>query len=263
MRIQRTSQVLTASVVVLSTLSIVCALLSLYFRKVEERAYETRQQSLRFADQLAAGSDRLTAAVRAYAATGDRRYYEEFQRELNLDRTRDTAVEGLRQLQLTPHEQTLLEQAKRTSDQLVTLENRAFDAVELGDLPTAIGLVYGEEYRAAKATIMQLTAECRGLLETRLSREAKELAGRAQYMGIVVIATLLLNVGAMLASLLFFYRNRVVNPLARLNTTIRDLLARKPNVHIGWQEEDSEIGELAPRWIPIDALRMRWKRSGG
>lgn len=266
MRIQRTSQVLTASVVILSTLSIVCALLSLYFRKVEERAYETRQQSLRFADQLAAGSDRLTAAVRAYAATGDRRYYEEFQRELTLDRTRDTAVEGLLQLHLTPHEQTLLEQAKRTSDQLVTLENRAFDAVKLGDLPTAISLVYGEEYRAAKATIIQLTAECRGLLETRLSREAKELAGRAQFMGMVVIVTLLLNVGAMLGSLLFFYRNRVVNPLARLNTTIRDLLARKPNVHIGWQEEDSEIGELARsldsyRRFADEVETQRWMKT--
>jgi hypothetical protein len=46
-------------------------------------------------DQLAGGSDRLTNAVRAYAATGDRRYYDLFQKELTLDRSRDEAVAAL------------------------------------------------------------------------------------------------------------------------------------------------------------------------
>ena len=90
--------------------------------------------------QLGTGSDRLTNAVRAYAATGDRRYYDEFQRELNVDRTRDAAVEQLAQIDLTGDERSLLAQAKRNSDQLVGLERRAFDAVERKDYPAAIAL---------------------------------------------------------------------------------------------------------------------------
>src|SRR5215510_15379669 len=101
MRIQRTSQVITVAIVVLSVAAIVCALWARSLRLVQERAYEDRRKMFNFTEQLAAGSDRLTAAVRAYAATGERRFYDAFERELNVDRTRDVAVEGLRQLGLS------------------------------------------------------------------------------------------------------------------------------------------------------------------
>ena len=58
-------------------------------------------------DQLAAGSDRLTDAVRGYAATGDRRYFDAFQQELTVDRTRDKAQERLERLSLTEVELAL------------------------------------------------------------------------------------------------------------------------------------------------------------
>lgn len=74
MQIQRTSQVIIVVVIGLSLLAIGCALRSLYLRNLQQRAYETRIECMRMADQLAAGSDRLTAVVRAYAATGDRRW---------------------------------------------------------------------------------------------------------------------------------------------------------------------------------------------
>src|SRR5678815_4302410 len=97
-------------------------------------------------EQLAGGSDRLTAAVRAYAATADRRHYDAFQRELTEDRNRDVAVDGLRQLGLTPQEGELLARAKRNSDNLVHLENQAFAAVASNQVPRAIQIVYGPEY---------------------------------------------------------------------------------------------------------------------
>src|SRR4029079_795474 len=103
----------------------------------------------------------LTAAVRAYAATGDRRHYVAFQRELNVERNRDVAVDGLRQLNLTSEENDLLSRAKRNSDNLVRLENQAFAAVGSNDVTRAIQIVYGPEYERAKASIMEPIAECR------------------------------------------------------------------------------------------------------
>src|SRR5437867_3685159 len=116
MRIQRTSQFITAGIVVLSILAIGCAFWSRYYRVIQERIYEDRRKMFNYTEQLAAGSDRLTAAVRAYAATGDRRFYEVFERELTVDRNRDAAVEGLRELNLTPVELDLLTRAKQNSD---------------------------------------------------------------------------------------------------------------------------------------------------
>src|SRR5262245_24119681 len=99
MRIQRTSQVITAGVVVLSLLAIACNLVARHFRTAEAQAYETRRRSFKYTEQLAGGSDRLTGSVRAYAATGDRRHFDAFQRELTVDRNRDAAVAGLTQLE--------------------------------------------------------------------------------------------------------------------------------------------------------------------
>src|SRR5580765_890417 len=116
MRIQRTSQTITLAIGGLSVAAIVCALWSRSLRNIQERAYEDRRKMFNFTEQLAAGSDRLTAAVKAFAATGDLRYHDAFQRELNVDRNRDVAVEGLGQIGLTAAERRLISEAKRNSD---------------------------------------------------------------------------------------------------------------------------------------------------
>src|SRR5947199_5818344 len=100
MRIQRTSQLITAGVVVLSVLTIASGVVSLDYRARQERNYANRRVALNTIPQLALGSDRLTNAARAYATTGDPRYHDDFLRELNEDRTRDRAVEHLKQIEL-------------------------------------------------------------------------------------------------------------------------------------------------------------------
>jgi signal transduction histidine kinase/CheY-like chemotaxis protein len=245
MRIQRTSRIITVSVVVLSLLTIACAMVSLRYRTLQERNYAARRLASHMMMQLAGGSDRLTNAVRAYAVTGDRRYYDDFVRELKVDRTRDRAVEQLRQLELDPREIALLTRAKQNSDQLVSLEDRAFEAVKKGDNATAIGLVYGDEYQTAKASIMQPIAECRELLDTRLTDQAEQLAGRSRNAGYVGMAAIIANAAAVVGALLLFYGNRVVNPLAGLNHSLRELLEHKPGVQIAHQDADTEVGEVA------------------
>src|SRR4051794_8282131 len=99
--------------------AIACAFVSRHYLVIQEQAYETRRKMFNYTEQLARGSDRLPAGVRAYAATGNRRHYDAFQRELTEDRNREVAVEGLEQLGLTSQERELLTRAKRNSDSLV------------------------------------------------------------------------------------------------------------------------------------------------
>jgi len=217
-------------------------------------------------EQLAKGSDRLTAAVKAFAATGEQRYYDAFERELRIDRNRDAAVEGLQRLGLIELERRLISEAKRNSDALVQLENRAFAAAGSNDLGRAIQIVYGPEYERAKAAIMTPIAECRQALEQRLTTRAMALAARARLLTNIALALLILNAVAMVSALLVFYWRRVVNPLARLNLSLRELIARKAGVSIGFQEDDSEIGEVARsmenyRLNVENAERERWIRS--
>src|SRR5262249_20675704 len=223
-----------------SLLAIACTIVSRHYREIEAQAYETRRKMFNFTEQLARGSDRLTAAVRAYAATGDTRRYDAFQRELTVDRNRDVAMDGLKQLDLPPDELDLHPRAKRNSDALVHLEDEAFAAVKRNDESAAIQIVYGPEYEAAKASIMEPIAECRRTLEQRLTENATQLATQAAMLNGVALGVLIANAAAILGALLFFYRRRVVNPLAKINASLRDLVARKPGARIGYQDEDSE-----------------------
>ncbi len=266
MRIQRNSQLITLTIIVLSVFAIGCAIWSRYFRIIQEAAFEDRRQMFNFTEQLARGSDRLTTAVRAYAATGEQKHYEAFQQELTVDRNRDVAVAGLVEIGLTPSEKQLIEKAKRNSDNLVSLENKAFAAVASNDFPRAIQFVFGPEYDKAKASIMEPIAQCRQELEQRLTNRAHDLAKLARRLTNISLSILVVTAGAMVGALLFFYRPRVVNPLARLNLSLRDLIAGKPGIHIAYQEEQSEIGEVARSMenyrVNVEAAeRERWVKT--
>ena len=245
MKIKHASQVITVAIVLLSLLAIAFGELARRSWIVAHQAQEVRQQALADMERLAAGSDRLTGAVRAYAATGDPRHAAVFQQELNVDRNRDLAVDSLRRLGLTEDEQELLARAKRNSDGLVTLEDQAFAAVARGDTPEAIRIVYGPHYTAAKASIMEPIAECRRRLEQRLTGNAAALVGRAGILHNVAFVTLLLNASSIMAALVLFYRRRVVNPLAGIAGSLEDLIARKDGAAIGHQHDASEIGDVA------------------
>ena len=265
MRIQRTSQVLTIAIFILSVLAVACTFWSRGYRIAQEQSYDTRRKMFNLTKQLAEGSDKLTSAVRAYAATGDNRHYSAFQRELNVDRNRDIAVEGLRQLDLTQQESDLLIRAKRNSDNLVQLENQAFAAVRSNNVTRAIQLVYGPEYETAKASIMSPIEECRTALEQRLTTTALQRSRNARIFANIALGTLLLNTVTVITALLLFYRRRVVNPLANLNLSLRDLVARK-TARIGYQDDTSEIGEVARSMetyrVTVDeAERQRWVKS--
>jgi two-component system, sensor histidine kinase and response regulator len=267
MKIKRTSRIITLVVIILSLIAIAFAAVARHYWIVAQKNYESRRKMSGFSDQLAAGSDRLTNAVRAYAATGDKRYKKDFEEELNIDRNRDIAVAGLQKLGLTEQEQELIERAKRNSDKLVLLENQAFAAVENFDVPHAIQIVYGPEYVSAKASIMEPIAQCRQLMEQRFTSTATARADQARIFDNVALSVLLVNAITIVSAMIFFYRRKVINPLANLTQSLTNLVARKEGAKIGYQEETTEIGEVARSIekyrINVDeADRQNWvKRS--
>jgi signal transduction histidine kinase/DNA-binding response OmpR family regulator len=245
MRIQRTSRIITFVAVLLSALTICCALVSLRYRSLQEANYADRRIALSTAPKLAAGSDKLTNTARAYAATGQQRFHDQFVHERDVDRTREKALDALKQLGLTPREESLLNDAKSGSDQLVVIENRAFTAASQGDTKTAIALVYGDDFLATKSAIMESIADFGVAIDERLTKQADDLSSSARIADTIGLISIVANAITVAAALLLFYRGRVVNPLTKMNQSLRDLLARKPGVTIAHQDESSEIGEVA------------------
>ncbi|MBS2034985.1 GAF domain-containing protein [bacterium] len=243
--IRRQSRHLVIFLGILTVLTLTCGLQAMNLRRLQESAARHREEAMNLADQLAYGSDRLTSSVRGYAASGDKLYLDEFNRELNLDRNREKAVKGLLELDLKSSERDLLERSKQNSDRLVALENQAIAQADQGHLSQAVALVFGQPYREAKKSIMDPIEQFREALSDRLGQESESLAQRARDWAITGFCLLVLNslsTGAVLS--LFFWR-RVVEPLTSINQSLGALLSGQKDVTIAYQREKSEVGDIA------------------
>ena len=107
-----------------------------------------------------------------------------------------------------------------------------------------MGYVYGEEYLKAKALIMDPLDEFRRRLDQRLATQALSEERAAQRTVNLAIVAAILNALA-IGGALIFYRTKMVAPLAALGRSLSDLLAQKPGIEIGFQEDRSEIGDIA------------------
>ena len=245
MRLSTTSRLVTLLVALLSGASVLTLLYAGRVYAQRTRARSRHHDATEAAYALARGSDVLTSAVRAYAATGDERHRQAFVTELTRTRTRDLALARLRELGIDPAERALLEGAKRASDALLALEDRAFDAGARGDLAGAIALVYGPDYAASKAKV---TGPIRAALEAMDRRQSEEIARfsrRAAVAGRVALAATLVNVLVVLAALLGFYGRRVLRPLVRLTEGARRLASGERDVRFETEEAAEEIDALA------------------
>ncbi len=251
---------------VLTLLTLACGFQALHLRTLQEEAARDREEALLLADKLALGSDRLTSAVRGYAASGDPLFLDEFRRELDQDRNREVAIERLKKLGLTGRERDLLQQAKSNSDELVQLENQAIAWADQGQLEQAVGLVFGARYRQFKSSIVVPIQQFRDSLSDRYGQEVDLLSQEARDWAAGGLSLLVLNSLATAAVLTLFFWRRVVQPLTSINRSLGALLNGQKDVVIGFQEDASEVGDIARsleryRRASDEAARQRWMKS--
>jgi two-component system sensor histidine kinase/response regulator len=264
--IRRYSRNLVVFLGVLTMATLACGFEALHLRTLQEGAARDREEALLLSDQLAFGSDRLTTAVRGYAASGDPVFLDDFRRELDQDRNREVALERLGKLGLSASERELLRKAKANSDQLVQMENEAITLAEQGKLEQAIPLVFGSRYREAKKGILQPIQQFRDSLSDRFGLQADQLSQDARDWAAGGLSLLVLNSLATAAVLTLFFWRRVVLPLTSINGSLRALLSGQKNVVIGYQKEASEVGDIARsleryRQASDEAERQRWLKN--
>ena len=267
MRINLTSKLVTGAVFFFSCISIGTTIYSYNLIDQRRDVQRTLIRAVRAANELIAGSDALTTAVRGYAATGDERYRRDYQNELTVNRSRDRAMAELEQLGLSVAEMHRLLLAKRNSDALVTLEERAFQAAGRGDLRQAVSLVYGDEYLRSKEAIVEPIRQARSNIESRLSGELERLSGAAETVESVAVVANLLTFATVLSVLLVFFQRTVITPVVTLTGKTKRLVEGDRTVRFGHEDDRSEIGELARtledyRRAVEEIERQRWIKNG-
>ena len=229
----------------LAVITLISFLLANFYLNAQIKTLFKQRESLDFAHMLSAGSDSLTNALRAYASTGDSSYEKAFRKEATVDKRRDTAVYGLRNLGATTEELGLIETAKRNSDNLINLEARAFEAGRAGNLELARNLVYGPTYLSEKERIMAPIQNFQKKIELRLLEEVKQARWRANTSLVFAFFMVFTMVFVVIVGQVFFYSRRVVNPLVRLNEAVSHLTIQEKEDELLTFDDGSEISVLA------------------
>ncbi len=196
-----------------------------------------------YLNQYRIGSKTLTAAVQSYAVTGDIQYYDAYMKELNEDKNRDIAWEGLEKNSLKDEEWANLNEIADLSNGLVPLEEEAMAAVASGDTQSAMDFVFGSEYGTAIQRINELTDTTINKILARL--EAKK-SGFLAFMIICAAAFVAGFVWLAMSSFkaIAFSRKELLTPIIKVSEQMKELADGNLHARLDLEADDSEVGSM-------------------
>lgn len=195
------------------------------------------------ANRFMDASSFLTNEVRAYAATGDREYYDAYQDEVNNQKNREGGIAAMQEIGITDEEQAMIDQMSSISDALVPLEENAMREVELGRIEDALDFVYGEEYKLAVAKTNSLKEEFLQAIDKRSMEEVERLGKTANNL-LIAMLTALFAVGVLQVTNLVITRKHVLSPVIAVKDQMGEIASGNLSAEFALESDTSEIGRL-------------------
>ncbi len=213
---------------------------------------EDRLETNRFLEQYRLGSKALTYAVQAYSVTGDRKYYDDYMKELNTDKNRDIAWAGLKENNITAEEWREMESIASLSNNLVPLEEMAMEAVNSGDQAFAVSYVFGERYENDVEMINDKTDAIIRQIQNRLDSKKKIMLTIQLAVEVLFLISFFYVIRQIIISIKFS-RQELLMPITRVSDQM--VAISNGNLHAAFdmEEDDSEVGRM------VSAIRFMKK----
>lgn len=235
--------ILNSICIVLLVGIVICQGFDIALNENIDKANQNRFDLTYYANAFIKGSETLTNDVQAYAATGNRTYYDGYMNELNVDKNRDNSVAKLRELGLTDEEEQMIADMSALSNNLVPLEEQAMEQVSTGHKAEALQYVYGTEYANTIAQIKVLRADF-------LSKIDERAFGRVQTIekqcAVVRILSIILIIALVILQFIQnrFIRRRVIYPVITIRDEMIEIAQGNLSSKFTLQADTSEIGML-------------------
>ncbi len=205
---------------------------------------QTRQlNSTMYLNQYRLGSKTLTSSVQSYAVTGNNTYYNDYMKELNQDKNRDIAWEGLEKCGLKSNEWAELEHISSLSEGLVPLEEEAMEQVKKGNTSKAIDAVFGDSYEATTQEITAVTDTCINDIQARMAKNKTTV----QTIMLVCMIAFIISFAAIVRkviSAMNFARKELLVPIVKVSEQMQVLAQGKFENKLDLAADDSEVGNM-------------------
>lgn len=208
------------------------------------RMNSTQLTSTMYLNQYRLGSKTLTASVQSYAVTGQQQYYDAYMKELNTDKNRDIAWDGLKANGLTDEEWQLMEHIASLSNGLVPLEEAAMESVAAGDIQSATDSVFGEEYESTIQQINSETEQCINTIQTRMSKSQTRL-NLLMLLSLAAFIICFLIIISKILTVIRFSKEELLTPIVKVSEQMKVFAQGEFHQEIDLPIDDSEVGEMA------------------
>ena len=212
--------------------------------KNEQVAIDLERELNSIGQQLAQGSDYLTDEIRRYVQFGNRIHYENFWREVNVTRSRDKAVEKLKELKVLPSELSYIEKAKEYSDNLIKTEEAAMAAVENKNFDKARQLVFGSYYDEQKRLIMGNIKTFQNVVNSRTFERTQELIRTNSRLFLFTNILLVLSGVLVIFGFYGIGIRRLIQPINKATKMMLKLANDDLRIEIPAHIPKNEIGEI-------------------
>lgn len=185
----------------------------------------------------------LMAQAQNYAVTGKITYYDNYNRELNTNKTRDKIWEKLQKCHISTEEKDRLESINKLTKDLLPYEEETIQLVMDKKLDEAVAIIYGDSYTGIVDRI-----------ESMMDRCTENIAKEAQVKVTIAGIGMLLSGICFVALFVYMLRNNIVaikfsekellKPIMDISQHIIALSEGKLDGEIDMKTDDSEVGQM-------------------
>lgn len=213
--------------------------MNLFLNSVSKKQVENTM----YLDQYRIGSKTLTFAVQSYAVTGDIKHYNSYMKELNEDKNRDIAWDGLKANGLRDNEWAELEHIAEMSNGLVPLEEEAMELAAAGDTDGAVALVFGDTYEKTVQEITAATDTCINDIQVRMARSKRKLT-IGMYMTMSIFLLSFATIVRKIATAMKFAREELLVPIVKVSEQMEELAQGHFVNKMDLQLDATEVGTM-------------------
>lgn len=193
-------------------------------------------------NQYRLGSKKLTSEVRAFAVTGNQEHKDAYMKELDQDKNRDIAWNGLKGNRLTSEEWESMEHIAELSNGLVPLEEEAMEYANEEDTSSATAIVFGEEYNAAVDEITTLTDDTIDAIQERESK-IKNIVNIIKIVSEILFIFTFAYIVLEIMRTIRFAKEDLLQPIIQVSEQMTILAHGNFHQATDMKEDDSEVGD--------------------
>lgn len=191
------------------------------------------------------GSQYLTTQIRRYASTGDEKYYNNYEQEINQTKRRENALAFMQQIGLSQEEQSYMDTIHELSaNELEPIESEAIEYIQMGRLFRASNLLYGSTYMD---DAQQIENGYNAFKEAIVSRTDHEIARRQIVITCMTIFCFLCMIGVfcMVVRMIWFVNRKLIAPIVQIQQNMVSISEGNLSEPLAIAADTSEIGTLA------------------